>query len=116
VRKQVCRIIEARAKKMTEAVAGQAESGQVGPAKFLFEVANIHPLVKDETEVTKREESLAETLLDRLGIPKTPVAADEYAKEDMTVIPANALGSEQDAEDEDEEEDEEAVVECAPKS
>ena len=31
---------------------------------------------------TEREESLAETLLDRLNIPKTPVVHDELQKEE----------------------------------
>jgi hypothetical protein len=78
VRKQVRKIIEEHAQKMAEAVAGEGEKGQVGPVKYLFEVAHIHPPVTDGSEATEREESLAETLLDRFGIPKDPVAADEY--------------------------------------
>ena len=103
VREQIRRIIEAHAEKMTEAVAGEGEKGQVAPVKYLFEVANIHPAKEDGSEATEREESLAETLLDRLGIPKDPVVADQYEKEAMVTIPANVVReAEEDLEKEEE--------------
>ena len=49
-------------------------------------------------QVSDREESLAETLLDRLGIPKDPVVADELAKEE--VVTAVEVDEEEDAESE----------------
>ena len=97
VRKDLVRLVKDHARKMAEAVVGEGEKGQVTPVKFLLEMAGIFP--KPEAEVNapdQREESLAETLLDRLGIPKTPVAADLYAKEDEEIVmfPAKNVGSE----------------------
>ena len=57
-----------------------------------------------------REECLAETLLDRLGIPKTPVVADELAKEDLVVIPAGIMQNSDEEEDEGDLEPEEAAA------
>jgi hypothetical protein len=74
--------------------------GMVAPYKFLLEMAGVFPQVEDGSQTSKEEDCLAKTLLDRLGIPDSPVVADEYAKEDMIVIPAT-LG--QDKEEEDEE-------------
>jgi hypothetical protein len=111
VRKQVRKIIEEHATKMTEAVAGEGEKGQVGPVKYLFEVAHIHPPVTDGSEATEREQSLAETLLDRLGIPKDPVPADEDEKEETMTIPANLVrDAEPVASEAEAEEKEEAVT------
>ena len=81
LRKDLVKIVKERAPKMVGAVAGEGEKGQVGSVKFLLELAGIFPVPEAEVNAPdKREESLAETLLDRLGIPKTPVVADEYAK------------------------------------
>ena len=56
--------------------------GQVSPVKYLFEMAHIFPPTADGSQTSKDEESLAETLLDRLNIPKTPVVHDELQKDE----------------------------------
>ena len=100
VRHDVLEMVEEHAHKMTEAVIEQAELGQLATVKYLFEAANILPAPKDGSEVSKEEDSLAETLLDRLNIPKVPVARDE---EDDSIVPesddANALSEEVKSED-----------------
>ena len=81
LRKDLVKIVKQSAPKMVEAVVGEGKKGQVTPVKFLLELAGVFPVPEAEVNAPdKREESLAETLLDRLGIPKTPVVADEYAK------------------------------------
>jgi hypothetical protein len=110
VRKEVSRIVEAHAGKLAQAVVTEGEKGQLGPVKFLFEMANIYPPTTDGSQASAREECLAETLLDRLGIPKTPVVADELAKEDLVVIPAGIMQNSDEEEDEGDLEPEEAVT------
>jgi len=77
VRKDIAKIVKSGAKKITKAVMEQAMTGQLAPAKFLFEVAAIYPTSTDGSEATTDEECLAKTLLDRLEIPDKPVGRDE---------------------------------------
>jgi len=77
VRKDIAKIVKSGAKKITKAVMEQAMTGQLAPAKFLFEVAAIYPTSTDGSEATTDEECLAKTLLDRLDIPDKPVGRDE---------------------------------------
>jgi hypothetical protein len=81
VLKDISALIEANANKLAAAVIGEGMKGQVPPVKYLFEMAHIWPQ-GDGMTPTEREESLAETLLDRLKIPKTPVVHDELQKEE----------------------------------
>jgi hypothetical protein len=82
VREEIAGIVKAGAKKLTEAVMVQANQGQLAPAKYLLEMAGVYPVATDMSPTTDREESLAETLLDRLKIPKSPVVHDELQKEE----------------------------------
>ena len=72
-------MVEAEAAELAEAVIGEGMKGQLSPVKFLFEMAHIFPPPTDESLPGKDEDSLAETLLDRL---KTPVVHDELQKEE----------------------------------
>jgi len=82
VLKDISLLIEQEAPEIAKAVIGEGKKGQLSPAKFLFEMAHIFPQATDESQTSKDEESLAETLLDRLKIPKTPVVHDELQKEE----------------------------------
>ena len=88
---EVAAIVRSHAPSMAEAVAEEGEKGQVASVKFLFDVAKIQPPTESDEDRKRleREHCLAETLLDRLNIPKDPVIADELAKddEDMVNIP-----------------------------
>src|SRR4051794_29520089 len=87
VRKDLVRLVKDAATQMAAAVVDEGKKGQVSPVKFLLEMAGVFPVPEAEVNAPdKREESLAETLLDRLGIPKTPVAADEYSKDDEEIV------------------------------
>jgi hypothetical protein len=89
VLKDISALVEAKADKLAEAVIGEGMKGQLSPVKFLFEMAHIFPPPTDESLVNKDEDSLAETLLDRLNIPKRPLVHDELQKEedeDVVVI------------------------------
>jgi hypothetical protein len=89
VREDIAGIVKAGAKGITKAVMLQATQGQLAPAKYLLEMAGVYPLSTDENQTSKDEDSLAETLLDRLNIPKHPLVHDELQKEedeDVVVI------------------------------
>jgi len=89
VLKDISAQVEAQASKLAEAVIGEGMKGQLSPVKFLFEIAHIFPPATEEIPSGKDEDSLAETLLDRLNIPKTPLVHDELQKEedgDLVVI------------------------------
>jgi len=115
VRHECSKLVKEDAREVTVAVIGEAKKGQLGPMKYLFEMANIFPQADDGSQTSAEEESLAETLLNRLGIPTHPVVADEYEKAANEVIPVG-LGGKEDGEDETEPEKvaEKAEVEAAP--
>lgn len=115
VRHECSKLVKEDAREVTVAVIGEAKKGQLGPMKYLFEMANIFPQADDGSQTSAEEDSLAETLLTRLGIPTHPVVADEYEKAANEVIPVGLAGKE-DEEDETEPEKvaEKAEVEAAP--
>ncbi|MFZ0734109.1 MAG: hypothetical protein WAM79_17440 [Candidatus Sulfotelmatobacter sp.] len=100
VRKDLVRMVKDGAPEMTAAVMGEGKKGQVPPFKYLLEMAGIFPEPEAEEKApNKNEECMAETLLDRLGIPKTPVVADEYDKDDeIVMLPAKREEAEKDSE------------------
>ena len=94
VRHECSKLVKEDAREVTVAVIGEAKKGQLGPMKYLFEMANIFPQADDGSQTSAEEDSLAETLLTRLGIPTHPVVADEYEKAANEVIPAGLAGKE----------------------
>ncbi len=102
LRKDLVNMVKENAPELVEAVVEEGAKGQVSPVKFLLELAGIFPVPEAEVNAPdKREESLAETLLDRLGIPKTPVVADEYEKgvEEIVLHPVGAKKEEESVEE-----------------
>ena len=57
------------------AMINAAKSGQLATGKYLFEVAGIYPAT-EETKGIPKEDSLAYTLLKRLGLPTEPLTDD----------------------------------------
>lgn len=72
VRKQVSRIVEAEAVKITHAVVDEAMKGQLAPARYLFEMANIFPTQTNGEQATEEEDSLAKILLAKIEAPPKP--------------------------------------------
>ena len=100
MRNDIAKIVESGAKKITKAVMDQAMTGQLAPAKYLFEMAEIYPQATDGSHSTVDEECLAATLLRRLDMPDEPVPRDE---EDAPQAAAAAEKPAVKQEDEDEE-------------
>lgn len=107
---EVAALVESNATELAAAVIGAGMMGQVAPVKFLFDVAKIQPPTEtdEDRKRLEREHSLAETLLDRLNIPKDPVIADELAKDDEDMV--NIPGWEKEPEDSPEEAEKEPEV------
>ena len=114
VLKDISALVEAQAGELAEAVIGEGMKGQVSPVKHLFEMANIYPRPVEPAAPSKDEDCLAETLLDRLKIPKTPVVHDELQKEEDDVIAiqpkAEVVAESAESCDEDEEKTEKVTV------
>ncbi len=92
VRKDISKIVQSGAKRIAKAVMEQATTGQLAPAKYLFEVAGIYPALTDGTFATEDEDCLAKTLLNRLNLPDKPIALDD--EDEMgRVASATAEGS-----------------------
>jgi hypothetical protein len=81
ISKDIAALVEVNADRLAQAVIQEGMTGQVPQVKYLFEIAHIFP-VSDSSTPTEREESLAETLLDALKIPKTPVVHDQLQKDE----------------------------------
>jgi hypothetical protein len=97
VRKDISMLVEVDAKEMAQAVIVEGKKGQLAPVKYLFEMAHIFPPASDEGQATTHEDSLAQTLLQRLNLPDTPMVADQDDADDgdTMVIPAKVAESKQ---------------------
>ena len=98
VRQDCSKLVKEDATELTAAVIEEGKKGQLGPVKYLFEMASIFPAADDGSQASAKEESFAETLLHRLGIPTDPVVADQYEKEDQEVISAKESSDDEDRE------------------
>jgi hypothetical protein len=76
VRKGIADIVTGAAGDLTKAVVEEGRKGQLAPVKYLFEVAGLYPAAEG-TQAKPEGESLARTLLHRLGLPEDPVIQPE---------------------------------------
>lgn len=102
VRKDIAAKIEAQADELADAVIEEGKKGQLATVRYLFEMAHIHPEVVEENPL-KEEESLAATLLNKLGIPDEPVIHEMYEKGEDIVIPPRLAVPERKPEEKEEE-------------
>ncbi len=77
VRKDISKMVQSGAKRIAKAVIEQAGTGQLAPARYLFEVAGIYPALTDGTFGTEDEDCLAKTLMNRLNLPDKQIAQDD---------------------------------------
>lgn len=88
VRKEIAQMVDSEAAVMAEAVIGEGKKGQLATVKYLFEVAGVYPPLTDGSQSTTDEDSLAQTLLNRLNIPDKPIGRDEEDEPVRTTSPA----------------------------
>ena len=110
VRNDIAKIVESGAKKIAQAVMSQALTGQLAPAKFLFEVAKIYPEVADGSQATAEEDCLAKTLLHRLNLPEEPIGRDEEGESESAGKAAGVIEKDGGGEREGDEESKDPVL------
>ena len=76
VRESINELVMDSAVAIAVGVIEVAKTGQLAPAKYLFEAAGIYP-VSEQTAMRPIETSLAHTLLTRMGLPLDPVICSE---------------------------------------
>jgi len=77
VRKSIAAMVREAAEEIVTGVIEKAKSGQLAQAKYLFEAVGLYPPTA-ETMTPAPEDSLAFTLLKRMGLPTEPVICEEY--------------------------------------
>jgi hypothetical protein len=75
VRENIANLVGGSAELIAARVIKVAKRGQLAPAKYLFEVVGVYPATEETT--AKPEDSMAYTLLSRMGLPTEPVVCDE---------------------------------------
>jgi len=66
VRKEISKLVTEAASKVAAAVIDVAKTGQLAPAKYLFEMASIFPPAPNGEQATTEEDCLAKMLLSRI--------------------------------------------------
>ncbi len=99
VRQKIDDLVRGSAEDIAAEVIRVAKKGQLAPAKYLFEMAGVYPLT-EETGPKAHEDSLAQILLKRLGLPLEPVVVEEDSPVCDTSVAeaqgAEVVGSEKD--------------------
>jgi hypothetical protein len=75
VRKNIAALVGGAAQAIAEKAIKDAKDGEMAPVKYFFEAVGLYP-APPETE-SRPEDSLAYTLLKRMGLPTDPVIGDE---------------------------------------
>jgi hypothetical protein len=76
VRENINDLVTDSAEDIATEVIKVAKTGQLASAKYLFEVVGLYPAT-EETKAKPQEDSLALTLLRRMGLPTEPVICEE---------------------------------------
>jgi hypothetical protein len=76
VRENINDLVGNSAKEIAAKVIEVAKTGQLASAKYLFEAVGLYPAT-EETRAKPPEDSLAFTLLRRMGLPTEPVICDD---------------------------------------
>lgn len=76
VRESIDHLVRRSAEAIVMELIEVAKSGEAGPAKYLFEMIGLYPPLEGAKQGIA-EDSLAQTLLRRLGLPTEPAGAEE---------------------------------------
>lgn len=76
VREKISDMVGGSARDIASEVIKVAKTGQLASAKYLFEAVGLFPPTED-TMAKPKEDSLAMTLLRRMGLPTEPVVVDD---------------------------------------
>ena len=87
VRQQITDLVRNQAVPMVEITISEVDKGHYAAMKYLFEMIGLYPAAAQEE--TQGEDSLARTLLRRLGLPEEPMLEAEIAKDGQAESVAN---------------------------
>jgi hypothetical protein len=79
IRQQITDLVRNQAVPMVEITISEVDKGHYAAMKYLFEMIGLYPAAAPEE--TEGEDSLARTLLRRLGLPEEPMLEAETAKD-----------------------------------
>ena len=94
VRANINELVKDSAEDIATEVIKVAKTGQLAPAKYLFEAAGIYPPT-EQSAANPIERSLAHTLLTRMGLPLDPVVCDEEPT--VAILPGAVRGASDEA-------------------
>jgi hypothetical protein len=99
VRKNIASLVEKSAKEIATKVIEAAKTGQLPQTKYIFEAVGLYP--PTEETLSRPADSLASTLLRRMGLPTEPVACEEEPPISLpnSLRPAREPGEDGDSED-----------------
>lgn len=79
LRRKINLLVGNQAVDLVESAIAEADKGHFAAMKYLFEMIGLYPTT--EQEITPGEDSLAKTLLQRLGLPEEPLLERAEAKD-----------------------------------
>jgi hypothetical protein len=79
LREQITNLVRDQAVAMVETTIGEVDKGHYAAMKYLFEMIGLYPATAQEEK--PGEDSLARTLLRRLGLPEEPMLENEVTKD-----------------------------------
>jgi hypothetical protein len=79
IRQQITDLVRNQAVPMVEITISEVDKGHYAAMKYLFEMIALYPAAAQEK--TQGEDSLARTLLRRLGLPEEPMLEADVAKD-----------------------------------
>jgi hypothetical protein len=89
VREKINNLVGGEAVNMVKTTIGEVDKGHYGAMKYLFEMTGLYPATGEEA--APREDSLAQTLLKRLGVPEDaglkPEVTNEASRERLVTMP-----------------------------
>jgi hypothetical protein len=74
-RKEIAKLVRESSTQIVAQLIELAAAGEVAPAKYLFEMVGLYPAT--EQTAAKPKDSLAQTLLQRMGLPPMPTDETE---------------------------------------
>jgi hypothetical protein len=97
VRQAIANLVGARALEISGALAEEAEKGELAPAKFLFEMSGLYPIVagasvNDEDEENAKDgKEFAKLLLQQLHLPGSSEDVEENGAGQVTGAEGNSV-------------------------
>jgi hypothetical protein len=79
IRERIANLVSEEAGRMVESAIEEAHQGHFGAMKYLFEIVGLYPA--GDAEGGHAENSLAKTLLHRLGLPEEPQLENQVTKD-----------------------------------